>query len=56
MFSYRDGLQLEKAFKIQDPKRAAYIGDTLYILSDSEMVAVNKKNWQRMKTLDLGDS
>ncbi|MFB6282709.1 MAG: beta-propeller domain-containing protein [Halobacteria archaeon] len=55
VFSYSDGLELKKALKIDNPRRAAYIGDSLYVLSDSEMVVVDEKSWDRVKTLNLGD-
>lgn len=54
VFSYKRGIDLKKAVDMQDPQRAVYIGDYLYILGRSEMVVLDENTWDRVKTLDLG--
>lgn len=54
IFSYQNGLTLEKAVDMKQPQRAVYIDDYLYILGESEMVVLDETTWNRVKTLQLG--
>lgn len=39
---------------VDDPRRALYIDDYLYVFGDNEVAVVNENNWTRVETLDLG--
>lgn len=53
VFSYKNSsLTLEKALA-GVWKRALYINDYLYVLSDNSMVVLDQNNWQQVKRLDL---
>lgn len=55
VFSYDDGLELEKAVNVRGARRAAYINNYMYILSDFEVVALDENDWSRVKTLEIGE-
>ena len=39
---------------MNDPNRATYINDYMYILSDTEMVMLDENTWNRVSTLEIG--
>ncbi|MFQ3319148.1 MAG: inhibitor of cysteine peptidase [Natronomonas sp.] len=48
VFSYEGGLTLETTVQTDSPaKRAAYIGDYLYVFSDSSMTVVDERTWNQ---------
>lgn len=54
VFSYADGrLSLKKTISESGVKRAVYIGDYLYILSDSKMTVLSENDWEKVKELEL---
>lgn len=54
IFSYNnDKLELKKSISLQNVKRAVYINDYLYILSDSKIVVVEENNFERVKELEF---
>ncbi len=54
IFSYKNNsLSLTKAISDQNPKRALYIGDYLYIISDTKITVVNQRDGQSVKELSL---
>ena len=54
IFSYAGNkLQLKKSISLQNVKRAIYINDYLYILTDSKIVAVDENNFERLKELEF---
>lgn len=55
IFSYKKGLELEKAISMGNTRRALYINDNLYILSDEEMVVLDEENWERVSKLEFED-
>ncbi|MCX2819011.1 beta-propeller domain-containing protein [Haladaptatus sp. F3-133] len=55
VFSYDDGLELEKAVNVTDAKRAAYINDYMYVVSDHEVVALDENDWTRTGRVEIGD-
>ena len=55
VFSYSGGeLELEKGVEMNDPNRATYINDYMYILSDTEMVVLDENTWERVSKLEIG--
>jgi uncharacterized secreted protein with C-terminal beta-propeller domain len=55
VFSYEDGLSLERAVNVARAKRAAYINNYMYIVSDHEVVALDENDWSRVGRLEIGD-
>ncbi|MFP4045766.1 MAG: beta-propeller domain-containing protein [Candidatus Aenigmatarchaeota archaeon] len=55
VFSYEDGLELEKVVPTRNAKRAAYINDNLYVISEEEMVVLNEENWEKVGELEFED-
>jgi len=55
IFSYEDGLSLERAVNVTRAKRAAYINNYMYIVSDHEVVALDENDWSRAGRLEIGD-
>lgn len=54
IFSYtNDQLELKKAVSGIAARRAVYINDYLYIISDSDIVVLNETNWSRVGELEL---
>jgi uncharacterized secreted protein with C-terminal beta-propeller domain len=54
IFSYKNNtLELVKSISENNVKRAIYINDYMYILTDSKIVVVNENTWQRVKELEL---
>ncbi|MFP4188172.1 MAG: beta-propeller domain-containing protein [Halobacteriales archaeon] len=54
VFTYDDGLELEKAVNITNAQRAAYINDYLYVVSDHEVVALDENDWTRAGRIEIG--
>ena len=54
VFSYEDGLSLEKAVNVTDSRRAAYINDYMYVVSDHEIVALDENDWSRAGRVEIG--
>lgn len=48
-----DTLTLAKAVSGYAVKRAVYINDTLYVIANDKIVALDEKTWQEIKTLAL---
>ncbi len=55
VFSYEDGLSLEKAVNVTDARRAAYINDNMYVASDYEVVALDENDWSRSGRVEIGE-
>jgi uncharacterized secreted protein with C-terminal beta-propeller domain len=55
VFSYDDGLSLEKAVNVTRAKRAAYINDYMYVVSDHEVVALDENDWTRAGRVEIGE-
>jgi inhibitor of cysteine peptidase len=54
IFSYAGNkLELVKSISENNVKRALYINDYMYILTDSKIVVVDENTWQRVKELEL---
>lgn len=54
IFSYEDQeLELVKAVEMNDPNRATYINDYMYLLSDTEMVVLDENTWERASKLKI---
>jgi uncharacterized secreted protein with C-terminal beta-propeller domain len=53
IFSYDDGLELERAVEMDRAKRAIYIDDYLYVLGMQEVVVLDETTWKRVKSLQL---
>lgn len=54
IFSYQnDKLSLAKAISQRGVRRAVYINDYLYIISDSKISVLNEKDWERINELDI---
>jgi halocyanin-like protein len=54
VFSYDDGLELEKAVDVTRARRAAYINDYMYVVSDHEVVALDENDWTRAGRVEIG--
>ncbi|MDZ7689445.1 MAG: beta-propeller domain-containing protein [Halobacteriales archaeon] len=55
VFSYEDGLSLERAVNVTRARRAAYINDYMYVASDHEIVALDENDWSRAGRVEIGD-
>lgn len=54
VFSYSSSrLKMQRAITGLAAKRAAYIGNTLYIIGDSQIVAVDETSWNRIGELNF---
>ncbi|MCK5268214.1 MAG: beta-propeller domain-containing protein [Spirochaetes bacterium] len=54
IFSYEnDKLSLTKAISQRGVRRAIYINDYLYIISDNKISVLNEKDWERINELDI---
>ncbi|QKQ98363.1 hypothetical protein GKQ38_02440 [Candidatus Nanohaloarchaea archaeon] len=53
IYSYSDGLEEIKKVELENPKRATYIGDTMYVFSSSKAVAINETSWETVKEVSL---
>ncbi len=53
-FSYKNGvLSLEATISIQNPKRALFVGDYMYVVGENEIVSVKEGTWKRVGSLVL---
>jgi uncharacterized secreted protein with C-terminal beta-propeller domain len=55
VFSYDDGLSLEKAVSMKDVERAVYINDYLYVLGLEEITVLDEETWDRVASISLGE-
>ncbi|MCD6115237.1 beta-propeller domain-containing protein [bacterium] len=56
IFDYsQKNLKLLKAIEIDNPKRAIYIDDYLYIIGEKELVVVDENIWERVNSLEYQD-
>lgn len=54
IFSYKnDLLKLEKAISQSSVKRALYINDYLYIISDNKITVLDERTWEKLKELEI---
>ena len=54
IFSYENNkLELKKSIADVYPKRALFIDDYLYIISDNNLIVLDENTWERVKELDL---
>lgn len=53
VFSYSDGLKIEKDVELENPRRASYINDHMYIFGGREVLALNEKDWSEIGRLEL---
>ncbi len=54
IFSYDDNkLDLKKSVSEINPKRALYINDDLYILTENKIVVLDENSWQRVSEFEL---
>lgn len=54
VFSYQgDGLSLVKAVSGVRTRRAVYIEDYLYVITDNEIIVLNELNWQKVNSLEI---
>ncbi|MFC7044181.1 beta-propeller domain-containing protein [Halobacteriaceae archaeon GCM10025711] len=53
VYSYADGLEEVHTVDVTRPRRAAYVGDYLYVFGDTELVVVDERTWERVRTVDL---
>lgn len=54
VFSYQnDNLKLVKAVSSPSARRALYLNDYLYIISDQKITVLNEKDWEKVNELDL---
>ncbi len=54
IFSYDgDNIKLTKAVSQISPKRALYLNDYFYVLSDNKIVVLDENTWQRVKELEF---
>lgn len=54
VFSYKDDkLSLVKAISQVSAKRAIYIEDYLYIISDNKITVLNENTWEKIKDLEI---
>ncbi|WP_338726687.1 beta-propeller domain-containing protein [Haladaptatus sp. DJG-WS-42] len=51
--AYEDGLSIEKSVKIDNPQRAVYIGDHLYIIGSTEIVVLDETTWDEVNRISL---
>lgn len=51
--AYEDGLSVEKSVKIDNPQRAVYINDNLYIIGHSEIVVLDETTWDEVNRISL---
>lgn len=55
VYSYSDGLKQVKKVDIQNPERAAYVDETMYVFSDYNATAVDMKDWSTVKEIQLNE-
>ncbi|MCJ7429262.1 MAG: beta-propeller domain-containing protein [Candidatus Nanohaloarchaeota archaeon QJJ-5] len=51
IFNYTDGLEKITQIQIDDPQRARYVNDYLYIFSDHEVAVVDETDWSVVNTI-----
>lgn len=53
IYSYADGMEKAKTIEIENPARARYVNDHLYVFSNSEMVVVDEETWTETAQVPL---
>ena len=53
IYSYSDGLEQVKKVDIQNPERAAYVDETMYVFSDYNATAVDMNDWSTVKEIQF---
>jgi len=53
VFAYDDGLRRVHTVDVQNPQRALYIDDYLYVFGDERIAVVDERTWDRVRTVDL---
>lgn len=54
VFSYKNNkLSLIKAFGGVNAKRAVYVNDILYVVTDNSIIAIDENSWERLKELTI---
>jgi uncharacterized secreted protein with C-terminal beta-propeller domain len=53
VYDYTDGLSIEHTVDIENPQRALYIDDYLYVFGEHELAVVNETSWERIRTVEL---
>lgn len=53
IFSYNDGLALERAVSDISARRALYINNYLYVIGDQKIVVLDQNTWQQVGSLSL---
>ncbi|PSP86781.1 hypothetical protein BRC90_12160 [Halobacteriales archaeon QS_4_69_34] len=53
VYDYTDGLSIEHTVGIENPQRALYIDDYLYVFGEHEVAVVNETSWERVRTVEL---
>ncbi|WP_123538258.1 beta-propeller domain-containing protein [Halosimplex salinum] len=48
-----DSLELETTVDVEDPTRARYVGDYLYVFGRDEIAVVDETTWERTATVEL---
>jgi uncharacterized secreted protein with C-terminal beta-propeller domain len=51
--SYDDGLAVETRVDVRGARRAAYVGDYMYVVGRDSVVVVDERTWERTATVDL---
>ncbi|MDY6777452.1 MAG: beta-propeller domain-containing protein, partial [Candidatus Nanohaloarchaea archaeon] len=53
IISYRDELEIVKTVPVQEPLRARYVNDYLYIFGSTQLTVVDETNWTIVDTVQL---
>jgi uncharacterized secreted protein with C-terminal beta-propeller domain len=54
VFNYTDGLAVETTVDTQGPtRRAAYVGDHLYVFGESSLTVLDERSWEETATVSL---
>lgn len=56
VYSYSDGLERLKELEIEDPDRARYVNQKLYVFGSFEASVVEQESWETLKTLEFRES
>lgn len=53
VFGYEDGLEEVYTVEVENPQRAMYLGDYLYVFAGHEVVVVDETAWEEVRRLEL---
>ncbi len=54
IFSYKnDEINLERAIREREVKRALYINNYLYVISSASIIAIDQENWENVNKIDF---